>query len=126
MLGDDDAPKLTDLGLSQWAHGARVGDYYAPHAAPELVEVGTAAITSDVYAMGMTLAHLLTGGAICRPFPDPVQLVVGSSNGDWPRLGELGGNVTARLRKVMARATDYLPGGGSRRSTSSSGSSTIS
>lgn len=109
MLGDNDVPKLTDFGLSQWAHSARVGDFYAPHAAPEFVEVGTATITSDVYAMGMTLAHLLTGGAICRPFPDSAQLVIDSSNGDWPRLNELSVNVTARLRKVIEKATDYLP-----------------
>jgi len=35
--------------------------------------------------------------------------VVDSMNGDWPRLDELGCNVTARLRKVIENATQYDP-----------------
>ena len=41
--------------------------WYGPHAAPELVETGEASAATDIFAMGMTLAHLLTGGTICRP-----------------------------------------------------------
>ena len=59
--------------------------------------------------MGMTLAHLLTCGSICRPFPVSAQRVVDNANGDWPSLDELGINVTARLRKLIEHATEYDP-----------------
>jgi hypothetical protein len=57
--------------------------------------------------MGMSLAHLLTGGRICRPFPSGVDLLQASANGDWPPLDQLGSNVPSRLRKVVEAATQY-------------------
>jgi hypothetical protein len=35
--------------------------------------------------------------------------MVDSVNGDWPRLDDLGINVTARLRRVIDHATQYDP-----------------
>ncbi len=57
----------------------------------------------------MTLAHLLTAGAICRPFLTGLKLVEASANGEWPRLNELGPNVPKKLRKVIETATSYDP-----------------
>ena len=100
-------PQLVDFGLARWMHDAEVDDWYGPHAAPELVETGRAAPTSDVYAMAMTLAHILTGGSICRPFPVNAELVQASADGDWPRMKELPPGIPPRLRRVLDQATQY-------------------
>lgn len=101
------SPRLVDFGLARWTHDAEVHDWYGPHAAPELVEMGTATEATDIYAMAMSLAHLLTGGSICRPFPGGVNLVRASADGEWPRLDELGEHVPPRLRKLLREATTY-------------------
>lgn len=108
LLSQDDVPLLADLGLAKWAHEAGVDEWYGPHAAPELVEFEAATVATDIYAMGMTIAHL-TGGAICRPFPVSAALVEASANHEWPRLAELGINIPKRLHDVIDRATDYDP-----------------
>lgn len=107
ILMSNDTPRLVDFGLARWVHAAEVDDWYGPHAAPELVETGRAAVASDVYAVAMTLAHLLTGGAICRPFPVNFDLVQASADGEWPRLDELGPNVPPRVGKLLDQATQY-------------------
>lgn len=107
MLGDADVAKLTDFGLSRYRHLADVEDFYTPHAAPECVELGRAEVRSDIYAMAMTLGHLLTGGSYCHPFPSATQLLIDSVEGDWPRRAALGINVPPRLRKLLQRSTDY-------------------
>lgn len=107
VLLADGAPRLVDFGLARWVNDAAVEDWYGPHAAPELVESGHAEPPTDIYAMAMTLAHLLTGGRICRPFPEGAALVEASAEGAWPRLGELGENVPARLRRLIGAATQY-------------------
>ena len=108
LLSQDDVPLLADFGLAKWAHEAGVDEWYGPHAAPELVEFEAATVATDIYAMGMTMAHL-TGGAICRPFPVSAALVEASANHEWPRLAELGINTPKRLHDVIDRATDYDP-----------------
>lgn len=104
-----DRPRLADFGLARWKHDADVDQWYGPHAAPELVETGRAAPVSDIYSMAMTLAHVLTGGKICRPFPMHSQLVQASADGDWPPLKKLGPNVPPKLRKVIDGSTQYNP-----------------
>lgn len=64
-------------------------------------------MTTDIFAMAMTLAHLLTGGQICRPFPTGADLVQTSADGEWPRLENLEANVPPRLRKVIEAGTRY-------------------
>lgn len=103
----DDMPRLADFGLARWMHDADVDDWYGPHAAPELVESGRATAAADIYAMAMTLAHVLTRGSICRPFPVNADLVQASADGVWPRLEELPVNVPARLRRTVDQATQY-------------------
>jgi serine/threonine protein kinase len=66
-------------------------------------------VATDIYGMGMTLAHLLTGGAICQPFLTGIDLLEASANGDWPRLDELGPNVPQKLRKVIEQSVQYDP-----------------
>jgi eukaryotic-like serine/threonine-protein kinase len=100
-------PRLVDFGLARWVTDAEVDDWYSPHAAPELVESGRATHATDIYAMAMSLAHLLTGGRICRPFPVGAELVQASADGDWPRLDDLDINVPPRVRKVIDAATQY-------------------
>ena len=102
-------PRLADFGLAKWTHSADVENWYGPHAAPELVETGRAEPTSDIFSMAMTLAHVLTAGAICRPFPVQSALVQASADGDWPRLQDLPPNVPPKLRKVLEIATQYDP-----------------
>jgi serine/threonine protein kinase len=109
ILLTDDRPRLADFGLARWSHDAAVVDWYGPHAAPELVETGNATTASDIYSMGMTLMHLLTGGHGCRPFPVRTELVQASADGEWPRLDELTPNVPRRVRKVIEAATQYDP-----------------
>jgi len=108
LLSQDDVPLLADFGLAKWAHEAGVDEWYGPHAAPELVEFEATTVATDIYAMGVTMAHL-TGGAICRPFPVSAALVEASANHEWPRLAELGINIPSHLHDVIDRATDYDP-----------------
>lgn len=107
LLDETGAPLLTDFGLARWADRPGVDDWYWPHAAPELVEGGEGEPATDIYATGMTLAHLLTGGAICRPFPTEAAFLQASADGDWPALDELGLTVPQRLKKVIQKATEY-------------------
>jgi len=107
ILLSEGTPRLADFGLARWNDEADVEVWYGPHAAPELVESGRATAASDVFSMAMTLAHLLTGGTICRPFPVNAELVQASAHGEWPRLDELGPHVPTRLCKLLEEATQY-------------------
>jgi hypothetical protein len=59
---------------------------------------------SDQYAMAMTLAHLLTAGAVCSTPPTPPTQANWQK---WNPLSGLGSNVPSRLVKVLRRATRY-------------------
>lgn len=109
LLGGDGRPKLIDFGLARWAHDPTVDEMYYPHAAPELIEGTEGRVATDIFGMGMTLAHLLTGGSICRPFLKGIALVEASANGYWPRLDALEANVPRKLRKVIEESVQYNP-----------------
>lgn len=87
LIGRDGSVKLVDFGVARYAGtaGAR-GDEdlegTPTYLAPEQIETGAADCRSDMYALGLTLYHALTG---CEPF-----------NGRT--LGEV----------LEAQATDYL------------------
>lgn len=107
ILLDSGAPKLGDFGLARWTGNASVPHVYAPHAAPELLRFGIGTPASDQYATAMTLAHLLTGGHICKHVPpDPVEA---SRRKKWPPLTTLGLNVPDKLKRVIAKATRFAP-----------------
>lgn len=110
LIGADGKPKLIDFGLARWTHDPTVEEWYWPHAAPELVEVSEGQVATDIYGIAMSLAHLLTAGAICRPFLAGASLVDASANGEWPRLEKLGLNVPKKLQTVIAQAVEYDPG----------------
>ena len=66
VLLEDGTVKVVDFGLAGVAQisGGRVG---TPHfMAPETCEIGEATTKSDVYSLGITLYHLLTGQAAVR------------------------------------------------------------
>lgn len=109
LIGVDEKPKLIDFGLARWIHDPGTDEWYWPHAAPELVERGQGQAATDIYGMAMTLAHLLTAGAICRPFLAGIDLVNASANGEWPRLDELSVNVPKKLRAVIEAGVEYDP-----------------
>jgi serine/threonine protein kinase len=109
LIGGDGKPRLIDFGLARWTHDPNADEWYWPHAAPELVERSQGQVATDIYGMAMTLAHLLTAGAICRPFLSGIDLVDASANGEWPRLDELGVNVPKKLRSVIEAGVQYDP-----------------
>jgi eukaryotic-like serine/threonine-protein kinase len=99
-------PKLCDFGLARWTTNANVPSVYAPHAAPELLATYDGSEASDQYAMAMTLAHVLSGGAICSMPPDPPDPRLWKG---WDPLGALDINIPAKLVRVLKRATSYNP-----------------
>lgn len=109
LLAGDRTPRLADFGLARWTDRSEVDEWYWPHAAPELVEVGQATEATDVYQAAMTLAHVLTGGEICRPFPTEADFLRASADGEWPPLTEFGLHVPQKLKQAIAQATDYDP-----------------
>ena len=70
LIGKDGSVKLADFGVARYAGtaGAR-GDEdlegTPTYLAPEQIETGAADCRSDMYALGLTLYHALTG---CEPF----------------------------------------------------------
>jgi len=107
LLCSDGKAKLVDFGLARWLTDPAVDDWYTPHAAPEFLESGKGSPASDVYAAGMTLAHLLTGGAICKAVPKGSDFLTACADGKWPDQTLLGPNVPTRLRRVIKDATEY-------------------
>jgi serine/threonine protein kinase len=106
ILLDGTTPKIGDFGLARWTGDATVPQVYAPHAAPEMLRDYDGTEASDQYAMAMTLAHLLTSGAICLLPPDPADLKGWKS---YPPLRLLALNIPDGLRRVIAHATSYDP-----------------
>lgn len=105
ILLSGSVPKLADFGLARWLTNAKVPHVYTPHAAPEMLRDYCGTEASDQYAMAMTLAHLLTGGAACTMPPTPVSEL--SWRGFPPLRPLLGLNVPERLIRVLLRATKF-------------------
>lgn len=98
LIGVDGHAKLADFGLARWVGDPTIGSVYSPHAAPELDARRQGTVAADQFALAMTLAHLLTAGAVCARSPaDPVNL-------DLLRL-----NVPDRLKRVIRKATQTDP-----------------
>lgn len=105
ILLNDGVPKLADFGLARWVTNAQVPQVYAPHAPPEMLRDYGGTEASDQYAMAMTLAHAVTGGAACT-MPPPV--VTEAAWRTFPALrSALGLNVPERLTRVLAKATKF-------------------
>lgn len=98
LLGDDGHAKLTDFGIARGAEDAtltRTGLVTGSPAylAPEVATGGSATRASDVWALGATLVHLLTGRPpYHRDDADngPLAVVYRIVNDPAPRPGEAG------------------------------------
>jgi len=112
LLGPDGITKLSDFGMAHHAAGARLGAAQVRagtpfYTAPEVWRGGGASPASDVYSLGATYYHLLTGqppfpgqdlaaveqGHLAAPPPDPRALVPG-----------LPASCAALVRRALAKA----------------------
>jgi serine/threonine protein kinase len=109
LIGSDGEPRVADFGLSQWRHKHEIVNFYWPHAAPELFELAAADERTDVFGAAMTLAHLLTDGSVCRPFPTGAQFLSACANGDWPAFSALPVNIPSKVKRLLRDATAYDP-----------------
>ncbi|MCU1645528.1 MAG: Non-specific serine/threonine protein kinase, partial [Nocardia sp.] len=101
---------LADFGiakaLDQTSALTRTGEMYASfqYASPEQFELRTDMDhRADVYALGCTLFHMLTG-ELPYPGPTTAQLINGHLNGQIPRPSEQNPAVPAAFDEVIARA----------------------
>ncbi|WP_327140131.1 serine/threonine-protein kinase [Nocardia sp. NBC_01327] len=101
---------LADFGiakaLDQTSALTRTGEMYASfqYASPEQFELRTDMDQrADVYALGCTLFHMLTG-ALPYPGPTTAQLINGHLNGQIPRPSELNPAVPTAFDEVIACA----------------------
>ncbi|MEV6772344.1 serine/threonine-protein kinase [Nocardia sp. NPDC051030] len=108
--GPDQRVYLADFGiakaLDQTSGLTRTGEMYASfqYAAPEQFELRTDTDHRvDVYALGCTLFHMLTG-ALPYPGGTTAQLINGHLNGRIPRPSELNPNVPRGFDQVIERA----------------------
>lgn len=107
ILINDGVPKLADFGLARWVTNAQVPQVYAPHAAPEMLRNYGGTEASDQYAIAMTLAHVLTGGAACTM---PPATITAAAWRKFPALRSvLGPNVPERLTRALVKATEFQP-----------------
>lgn len=114
MRGDGATVKLVDFGLARWqanaseltATGTLLGT--PAYLSPELCSGADATPASDVYALGCTLVHLLTGRP---PFPGPsiAMVLSGHVNEAPPDLRALVPELPDRAVRLVARALAKRP-----------------
>ena len=100
---------LTDFGiakaLDEAGHMTRTGTLVATlhYASPEQIEGQQLDGRADVYSLGCTLFHLLTGTA---PYPGPNSsaIMLGHLNRPVPRVSQIGRGVPPALDAVIERA----------------------
>jgi serine/threonine protein kinase len=117
LIDKQGTAKLADLGLARQqgegadtqltATGAVMGtiDYMAPE---QVLDARQADIRSDLYALGCTLFHMLTGRV---PFPEgsPYQRIQQQLNDPLPEIGPLAPDVPFQLVLVINRLTEKDP-----------------
>ncbi len=108
LIGDDGRVKVADFGLvravgsATQTTGSLLGT--ASYLAPEQIEHGTADTRTDVYACGVVLYEMLTGG---KPHTGdtPAQVLFGHLNADVPPPSDAVPGLAAELDRVVAAAT---------------------
>lgn len=114
LIGDDGRVKVADFGLVRAvdtqtsASGALLGT--VSYLAPEQIGHGTVDQRTDVYACGVVLYEMLTGG---KPYAGdtPMQVIVQRLNEDVPPPSAAVPELAPQLDALVARATSRDPAG---------------
>lgn len=113
LVASDGAVKVTDLGLAVLSGGGAddgiVGT--VPYMAPERFHGGTkAGLAADIYALGVTLFHAVTGRLPFRG-GSPMEFMVQHATAPVPAAHEFCPDVPASLSAVIARMMAKEPAG---------------
>ena len=112
LIGDDGRVKVADFGLARAVdtHTQTTGSVLGTvsYMAPEQIEHGAADTRVDVYACGMTLYEMLTGG---KPHAGgtPAQVIYQHLHEDVPPPSEAVPGLAAELDELVTRATARDP-----------------
>lgn len=110
-------PKLADFGL---AHPTGRVDHLPsgqvcgtlPYLAPEVLQTGKHTTTSDVYALGVTLYHAITG-RLPYDAPSPGELIQEILTASYPSPGQFRPQipleVAETISQLMAREPEFRP-----------------
>ncbi|MBX3469267.1 MAG: protein kinase [Planctomycetes bacterium] len=104
MLGADDTTKICDLGLATWQPGAQDACGSPHYVAPEQAQGRPVDHRADLYALGVTWYHLLTGDT---PFQgqSPREIILKHLQEEPPPLGARGvpEDVAAIVHRLLAK-----------------------
>ncbi len=113
LICENDHAKVLDFGLS---HGRRDADteeiiwatpYYVP---PETLMREPEDLRTDIYALGMTLRHLLTGKGNFEPAPETVEAMLECKRA-LPRMAEAMPALPEAYAELVDHMTAYAPEG---------------
>jgi len=111
LLDEKGTPKIVDFGLASYAHQVVAGGIWGTpyYIAPEKVRRQRVDERADIYSLGATLFHALTGRP---PFEGdtPVDVVRARLDEPAPPLQELIPDINESLATVIARMLDDEPG----------------
>lgn len=111
LLDDKGSSKLVDFGLATFAHqGKQEGIWGTPYyIAPEKVRRQRIDARSDIYSLGATLFHALTGRP---PFEGetPVEVVKARLTEPAPALASLREDANPDVARIVARMLEAEPG----------------
>ncbi|WP_187283974.1 Stk1 family PASTA domain-containing Ser/Thr kinase [Streptomyces sp. adm13(2018)] len=110
LIGDDGRVKVADFGLVRAVGSATTGSVLGTvsYLAPEQIEHGTADTRADVYACGVVLYEMLTGG---KPHggDTPAQVLYQHLNTDVPAPSATVPGLAVELDELVAAATARNP-----------------
>ena len=110
LLIENGHAKVSDFGLATRTTGSGIASPYGyvSHCAPEVLDPGEATVSTDVYALGMTLYRLVNGDSI---LPDPAALGMPLDDaivaGQFPDRGKFLDHVPKSVRMVVRKAIAF-------------------
>ncbi len=113
LYGDDGKAKLSDFGLATRIDDKKftspAGMYYLTHCAPEIVQGRSATVSSDIYAVGVTLYRLINGDDYLPSYPTKADIKQAIKMGEYPPREKWRLYVSRDLRYVINKALSINP-----------------